>query len=63
LTPWEGSVKRCGGRATSAGGEVAPERGKGGDDAADADLTRPKNEKKITWSIQLIQIDDEDLKQ
>jgi hypothetical protein len=25
---------------------VAPERGKGGDDAADADLTRPKNEKK-----------------
>jgi hypothetical protein len=25
---------------------VAPERGKGGDDATDADLTRPKNEKK-----------------
>jgi hypothetical protein len=36
----------CGGVATSAEGEAAPGRGKGGDDVswADANLTGPKNE-------------------
>jgi hypothetical protein len=40
-------VTRHGGVATSAGGEVAPERGKGGDNAswADANLIGPKIEK------------------
>jgi hypothetical protein len=38
-------VTRCGGMATSAGGEVAPGRGKGGDGAnwADVNFTGPKN--------------------
>jgi hypothetical protein len=47
LVLWEVSVTRHGGVATSAGGEVAPERGKGGDNAswADANLIGPKNEK------------------
>jgi hypothetical protein len=49
---------------TSAGGEVALERGKRGDDDswADVNLTWSKNKKKSTWSIQLLQMDDEDLK-
>jgi hypothetical protein len=64
LAQWEGSVTRRGGVTTSVGGEVAPGKGKGGDDASwvDVNLTGPKN-KKITWSIQLVQIDGEDLKQ
>jgi hypothetical protein len=39
-------VTQCGGVATSARGEVAPQRGKGGDNTcwADANLTGPKNE-------------------
>jgi hypothetical protein len=38
-------VTRCGSVTMSIGGEVAPGRGKGGDDAswADANLTGPKN--------------------
>jgi hypothetical protein len=59
LAPWEGSAIWCGGVATSAVGEAAPGRGKG---EADANLTRPRNEKKITRSIQLLQMDGEDLK-
>jgi hypothetical protein len=49
----------------SVGGEAAPGRGKGGDDVswADANLIGPKNEKKSTRSIQLLQMDGEDLKQ
>jgi hypothetical protein len=46
LAPWDGSVTQRGGVATSVGGEVAPGRGKRGDDAswADTNLTGPKNE-------------------
>jgi hypothetical protein len=49
----------------SAGGDTAPTREKRGDDTnwADANLTRPKNEKKSTQSIQLLQINGEGLKQ
>jgi hypothetical protein len=45
LAQWEVSVTWCDDVTTSAVGEVAPRRGKGGDDAswADANLTRPKN--------------------
>jgi hypothetical protein len=45
-------VTRRGGVTTSAGGEAAPGRGKGGDNAswADVNLTRQKN-KKSTRSI------------
>jgi hypothetical protein len=55
-------VTRCGSMATSTGGEVAPERGIGRDYASltDVNLTRSK---KIHVIIQLLQIDDEDLKQ
>jgi hypothetical protein len=50
---------------TSAGGEVAPMMGKGGDDNSwvDVNLTRSKNEKKIMRLIQLVQMDSEELKQ
>jgi hypothetical protein len=46
VPPWEESVTRRGGMATSVRGEVAPGRGKGGDDAswANTNLTRLKNE-------------------
>jgi hypothetical protein len=49
--------------AMSTGGEVAPGRGKGGHDAswADMNLTRQKK-RKFTWSIQLLQMNGEDLK-
>jgi hypothetical protein len=49
---------------TSAGGEAAPGRGKGGDNTnwAAKNLTGPKKLKKFTWSIQLLQLDSEDLK-
>jgi hypothetical protein len=47
LAPWEGSVTRRGGVATSTGGEVASGRGKGGG----------------IRSIQLLQMDVEDLNQ
>jgi hypothetical protein len=65
LIQWEGSVTRCGGMATSAGGEVAPWREKGGDDVswADANLTGLKKWRRSTRSIQLLQMDGEDLKQ
>jgi hypothetical protein len=45
LTPWEKSVARCSGVATSAGREATPRREKGEDDVswADANLTVPKN--------------------
>jgi hypothetical protein len=45
LALWEGSMTWCGGVATSAKGEVAPRREKGGDDAswAAANLTEAKN--------------------
>jgi hypothetical protein len=48
---------------TSAGGEIAPVRGKGGGDTswADANLTGQKR-RKFTRSIQLIEIDGVDLK-
>jgi hypothetical protein len=59
------SQSRRSGMVTSAGGEAALERGKRGDDDswADVNLTWSKNEKKSTRSIQLLQMDDEDLKQ
>jgi hypothetical protein len=43
---WEGSVTRRGIMAMSVGGEVAPGRGKGGNDSSwtDANLTGSKNE-------------------
>jgi hypothetical protein len=46
------------------GGEAAPGREKGADDVsrADANLTGLKN-KKITQSIELLQMDGKDLKQ
>jgi hypothetical protein len=52
------------GVVTSVGGEVALGRGKRGDDISwtDANLTWLKN-KKIMWSIQLLQIDGEHLEQ
>jgi hypothetical protein len=58
-------MTRCDGVTTLARGEVPPWRGKGGEDAswADMNLTGPKNEKKFTWSIQLLQMDGETLKQ
>jgi hypothetical protein len=58
-------VTQRGGVMMLVGGEAAPGRGKEGDDAnwADTNLTGPKNEKKIIRSIQLLQMDDEDLKQ
>jgi hypothetical protein len=56
-------VTRRGGVATSVEGETAPGRGKGGDDAVG--LTRillGQKIKKIHASIQLLQMDSEDLK-
>jgi hypothetical protein len=49
-------------RRALAGGEMIPGRRKGVDDAswADTNLTGPK---KFTWSIGLLQMDGEDLKQ
>jgi hypothetical protein len=49
---------------TSAGGEVASRRGNGGDDVSwvDVNLTEKKY-RKFTQSIQLLQIDAENLKQ
>jgi hypothetical protein len=46
-------------------GEPAPRREKGEDDVswADVNLIGSKNKKKSTQSIQLLQIDGEDLKQ
>jgi hypothetical protein len=46
LALWEGSVTWHGSVVTSAGGEVAPQRGKGGDDTSwvDATLIGTKNE-------------------
>jgi hypothetical protein len=63
LAPWEESVTQRNGVVTSVGGEVTSGRGKGGDNASwtDVNLTGSKN-KKSTRSIQLLQIDDEDLK-
>jgi hypothetical protein len=48
----------------SASGEATLRREKGGNDVswADANLTGPKNEKRFTQSIQLVQMDGEDLK-
>jgi hypothetical protein len=45
LAHWEESVTRRSSVTTSAGGEAAPERGKGGDNAswADVNLTGSKN--------------------
>jgi hypothetical protein len=64
LAPWDGSVTQRVGVMTSAGGGAVPERGKGGDNIswADVNLTGPKNKKKFTQSIQLLQLDGEDLK-
>jgi hypothetical protein len=49
LAQWEGSVTRNNGVTTSARGEAAPRRGKGGDDASwvDANLTGSKNEENL----------------
>jgi hypothetical protein len=49
---------------TSARGETTPGMGKRGGDAswANANLTELENEEKFTWLIQLIEMDDEDLK-
>jgi hypothetical protein len=46
-------MTRCGDVATSARGEPTSVRGKGGDNASwfDANLTEPKNRKKLTRSI------------
>jgi hypothetical protein len=65
VAPWEGSMTRLGGVCTWVRGEVALGRGMGGDDASwtDTNLTGLKNEKKSTRSIQLLQMDGEDLKQ
>jgi hypothetical protein len=47
LAQWEGSVTRCDSVTTSAGGEAASGRGKGGDDTswADVNLSRLKMKK------------------
>jgi hypothetical protein len=47
LTQWEGSVTQYGGMTTSAGGEAALSRGKGGNDASwdDTNLVGPKIKK------------------
>jgi hypothetical protein len=57
LDPWEGSVTRRDDVAMSTGGKAAPERGNGGDDASwtYTNLTMSKN-KKVMWSIQLLQM-------
>jgi hypothetical protein len=49
-------VTRRSGVVTSVEGDAASGKEKGGDDAnwADANLTRPKNEKKFTLLIQLL---------
>jgi hypothetical protein len=49
----------------SAGVELASGRAKGGDDASWAyvNLTKPKNKKKSMMSIQLLQMDNKNLKQ
>jgi hypothetical protein len=48
---------------TSAGGEATPGREKGGDASwADMNLLGQKTKKKNIRSIQLLQMDDEDLK-
>jgi hypothetical protein len=49
---------------TLTGGEAAPRREKRGDDVScvDTNFTGLKNEKKITRSIQLVQMYGEDLK-
>jgi hypothetical protein len=64
LALWKESVARRSSVATSVGEETASGRGDGGDDVSwdDTNLIRLKI-KKITQSIQLLQIDDEDLKQ
>jgi hypothetical protein len=58
-------VTRRGDMAMSNGGEAAPERRKEGDDAswADVNLIGMENKKKFTQSIQLLQMNNEDLKQ
>jgi hypothetical protein len=50
---------------TLIGGETVPAREKGEDDVScvDANLIGSKMEKKITLSIQLVQMDGEDLNQ
>jgi hypothetical protein len=58
-------MTRCDGVVTSTGGEAAPDRKKGGDDVswADTNLIGPKNKKKSTQSIHLLQMDGGDLNQ
>jgi hypothetical protein len=58
-------VTRCNDVTTSAGGETAPGRGNGEDDISwtDVNLFGSKKLRKFTWSIQLVQMDGEDLKQ
>jgi hypothetical protein len=46
----------------SAGGEMVVGRGKGGDDTSWTDINFTGLKKKFTRSIQLLQIDGEDLK-
>jgi hypothetical protein len=50
---------------TSTGGEAAPGMKKGGDNNswANVNLSGQKNKRKFTWSIHLLQINGEYLKQ
>jgi hypothetical protein len=61
LAQWEESVTWHGGVTTLVGGEVAPRRGNGGDDASwgDTNLTGPKNKENPRGRLQM---DGEDLK-
>jgi hypothetical protein len=65
LAKWKEIVTRRSDVATLVRGEAAPGREKGGDDASctDSNFIVIKSEKKITQSIQLLQMDGEDLKQ
>jgi hypothetical protein len=56
---WRGDM------AMLARGEVAPRRGKGGDDAswADTNLTNPKNEENPRGRFRCYKMDSKDLKQ
>jgi hypothetical protein len=53
LAQWEGSVTQCGGMMTSVGGEAAPRRKNGGDDASwtDTNLTGLKMKKIYTFDL------------
>jgi hypothetical protein len=65
LDPWEESMTWRGSVTMLAVGEAVPGGENKGDDASwdDVNFTGPKNKKKFMHLIQLLQMDDEYLKQ